>query len=524
LPRRNQASSFSGIAVAKTAIIAALLLNTTHRSKVKPEEKEMNQAIIYHSSEKSDGGGYPNLLIVENQDAIHKLLKKRFSSAIRLEKVPFLERVPESLKSSAYDMVICAVESSDPARAKLHDAFEFLSRNSPQTQVIVVSDEEPEPPYCLLKNATYQYIPHPIDTNGFCDLVKVALEKRPLRRSMLAYPELRVLTEFEGMIGISLPMRDVFQKIIDASSADIPVFITGETGTGKDLVAAAIHNRSERKNKPYVPVNTGAIAPELIASELFGHERGAYTGAIERRQGYFEQADGGTIFLDEISTMDERTQVGLLRILENKRFRRLRGDKDIHVDVRVIAATNDSLEEAITQRRFREDLYYRLNVFHIHLPPLRDRPGAVTLLTNNFVIVSNDLYGKTVKSITPETYRYLRRYRWPGNVRELKHVIQRAVLMSKGEELTADLLPERIKHAAEKSSACRVARFPPVIDSEPPQSIRPGMTLKAVEKEFITMTLAATRGNRKHAALQLGISRRALYNKLQKYSLSYPRT
>jgi DNA-binding NtrC family response regulator len=328
---------------------------------------------------------------------------------------------------------------------------------------------------------------------------------------MLAHPELRVLAVFEGMIGISLPMREVYQRIIEASSADIPVLITGETGTGKDLVAAAIHNRSKRKTKPYIPVNTGAIAPELIASELFGHEKGAYTGALERRQGFFEQANGGTLFLDEISTMDEKAQVGLLRILETKTFRRVRGDKDIHVDVRVIAATNEKLDEAIRQKRFREDLYYRLEVFHIHLPPLRERPGGVTLLTNHFVVVFNSLYQRNVKVVAPETYRCLRRYNWPGNVRELKNVIQRAVLMAKGEELTLDLIPARITQAAEASDGATVdnAQLP----------IRPGMTLQAVEKEYIAMTLAATGGNKKEAALQLNISRRALYNKLAKYGI-----
>jgi DNA-binding NtrC family response regulator len=405
-------------------------------------------------------------------------------------------------------MLIWAPDSSRSHKARIGDLFQLIAKNSPQTQLVVISDEEPDPVPCVLKTGNYQYIPQPIDGDNLCSLIQVALEKHALGQDMLSYPEVRVLAEFEGMIGISLPMREVFQRVMEAASADIPVLITGETGTGKELVAAAIHNRSKRKDKPYVPVNTGAIAPDLIASELFGHEKGAYTGAIERRQGLFEQADGGTIFLDEISTMDEKAQVGLLRVLETKTFRRIRGDKDIHVDVRVIAASNEDLQRAIEQRRFREDLYYRFDVFHIHLPPLRDRPGGVTLLTNNFVVVFNSLYQKNVKVVAPETYRCLRRYSWPGNVRELKNVIQRAVLMAKGEELTLDLIPERIREAAE-SKAAAVPQLP----------IRPGMTLKDMEKEFIAMTLAATRGNKKEAAIQLGISRRALYNKLTKHGL-----
>jgi DNA-binding NtrC family response regulator len=479
----------------------------------------MNKAAIplaSYETGKPPSPRIPQLLILERAGEIYALLKRRFSAAVCLDAVPYLDAVGDKVRRTTYDIFICRIDGSGADKTKLEEVFEVLSRTSPQTQIIVVSDHEPEPPYCVLKSSTYQYIPHPFDSERFCNLIKVALEKHPLRQSLLAYPELRVLTEFEGMIGMSLAMRDVFQRIIDASSADIPVLITGETGTGKDLVAAAIHNRSKRTNKPYVPVNTGAIAPELIASELFGHEKGAYTGALERRQGYFEQSDGGTIFLDEISTMDEKTQVGLLRILETKRFRRVRGDKDIQVDVRVIAATNESLEEAIKQKRFREDLYYRLDVFHIHLPPLRDRPGGVTLLTNNFVIVFNSLYQKTVKVIAPEAYRCLRRYPWPGNVRELKNVIQRAVLMSKGEELTLDAIPERVKQAAAIESPGLESQTGPTILTP---SIRLGMTLEAVEQEFISMTLAATKGNKKQAALQLGISRRALYNKLQKYGL-----
>lgn len=448
---------------------------------------------------------HPRLLIIEEKRELQTLLRSRLPG-IYVDGTSVSHASAVAPKETPYNMLIWAAETSGSNRAKL---LKLFSRTSRQTHIIIIAHQEPDPVSCGLRIANYQYIPRPIDGNSLCTLVKVALENHPLSQSMLAYPEVRVLTEFEGMIGISLPMRDIFQRILEASSADIPVLITGETGTGKELVAAAIHNRSKRQNNSYVPVNTGAIAPELIASELFGHEKGAYTGANERRQGFFEQANGGTIFLDEISTMDEKTQVGLLRILETKTFRRVRGDKDIQVDVRVIAATNENLQKAIEQRRFRQDLYYRLDVFRIHLPPLRARPGGVTLLTNHFVIVFNALYQKNVRAVSSETYRCLRRYSWPGNVRELKNVIQRAVLMAKDEELTLDLIPERIRQTLDSSA--------PVMTTQPP--IRPGMTLQAVEKEFIAMTLAATQGNKKEAALQLGISRRALYNKLSKHGL-----
>jgi len=319
--------------------------------------------------------------------------------------------------------------------------------------------------------------------------------------------EIPVPLEFEGMLGASLPMREVFQRILEAASEDIAVLITGETGTGKDLVASAVHKRSRRRNGPYIAVNTGAMPSELIASELFGHERGAYTGATETTKGRFEEAHGGTIFLDEISAISEKVQVSLLRVLETKTFRRVGGEKDICADVRVIAATNENLEEAVKQKRFREDLFYRLEVFHIHVPALRERPGGIALLANHFVPHFNAIYKKNVRAVARETWRCLRSYSWPGNVRELKNVIQRAVLMAKAEELTPDLLPQRIRATAETHAARQ--HFP----------IHAGMTLDAVEREFILMTLGSTKGNKKEAAQSLGISRRALYDKLKKHGL-----
>lgn len=322
--------------------------------------------------------------------------------------------------------------------------------------------------------------------------------------------EITLPMEFEGIIAISLPMGAVIRRIMEAAMVDIPVLITGETGTGKDLIAAAIHKRSARNGKPFIAVNTGAMAPELIASEIFGHERGAFTGAQDAAPGIFEQADGGTVFLDEIATMDEKTQVALLRVLDEKSFRRVGGSRNIAVDVRIIAATNEDLEKIVRDKHFREDLYYRLNVFHIGVPPLRDRPGAVTVLTDHFCSHYAAVYGKEVEKVSPETYRLLRRYPWPGNVRELKNVIQTAVLMMEGKDLTLELIPDRIKDAASAAAGA----------TGPACSIRVGVTLDSVEKEIISMTLAHVGGNKKLAASILGVSRRALYNKLRKHRLA----
>jgi DNA-binding NtrC family response regulator len=315
--------------------------------------------------------------------------------------------------------------------------------------------------------------------------------------------------DFEGIIAISLPMRTVIRRAMEAAAVDIPVLITGETGTGKDLVAAAIHRRSSRKHRPYIPVNMGAMARELIASEIFGHERGAYTGAQETRPGIFEQADGGTVFLDEVATMDEKTQISLLRVLEERTVRRVGGTRNIPVDVRIIAATNEDLEQSVANKRFREDLFYRLNVFQIRVPPLRERTAAITALTNHFLSRFAAIYQKEVDRVSPDTYRLLRHYPWPGNVRELKNVIQTAILLVDGKELTPDFIPQRIKDAAveNKNAVDKMCSF------------EIGTTLDSVENEVIRKTLAHLGGNKKLTASILGISRRALYNKIKRHNL-----
>jgi DNA-binding NtrC family response regulator len=345
------------------------------------------------------------------------------------------------------------------------------------------------------------------------DLLTLIEDHMPLVNDNQASPTIREFDlpfECEGLITVSLPMRAVIRRMMEASAVDIPVLITGETGTGKDLIAAAIHKRSRRMDRPYIPINTGAMAPELVASEIFGHERGSFTGAQEARAGIFEQADGGTVFLDEIATMDEKTQVSLLRVLEEKAFRRVGGIKKIGVDVRIIAATNENLEQNVAAKRFREDLFYRLNVFHISVPPLRERPGAVTVLTDHFLSHFSAVYGKEVERVSPETYRLLRRYPWPGNVRELKNVIQTALLMVEGEELKPEFIPERIREAISGDEELGESMF----------SFRVGTSLDAAEKELIRGTLLHAAGNKKLAASILGISRRALYNKIKKHKLN----
>jgi DNA-binding NtrC family response regulator len=451
------------------------------------------------------------VLIIERACHFQALLRSRFSAdSVLVDAMPFIGGAAEKIISQGYDVLIWDAAASKTEQSKGLGLLDLLAKDSSKTYLIVVT--EPHPGVLgpdRFKAYAHRTLTQPVDGDELCALVTEALRQQSSRSECGVRREIAPL-EFEGMLGLSLPMQEVFQRIIEAASEDISVLITGETGTGKDMVASAIHKRSNRKNAPYVPVNTGAMAPDLIASELFGHERGAYTGAFDSTRGRFEEAHTGTIFLDEISTISEKAQVSLLRVLETKTFRRVGGEKEICVNVRVIAATNENLEELVTQKRFREDLFYRLEVFHIHVPALRERPGGIALLTNHFVPHFSSIYKKKVRAIAPETWRCLRNYSWPGNVRELKNVIQRAVLMAKAEELSSDLLPMRIRAALPNETGLTSQNFP----------IHEGMTLDAVEKQFIFMTLAATHGNKKEAAERLGISRRALYDKLKKHGHS----
>jgi DNA-binding NtrC family response regulator len=450
----------------------------------------------------------PRLLIVEGQPAARTLIEDRLDGDLTIRSTTNIHTALNDHSRSSYDVVVWDTVSAPTQQWKTIPTIKKFLTNL-QTRAIVISDAQDNGGPAV-QDVRCEWLRKPMDETEFLGTVAKAIRsKAPDAGVSGDSSELLVPVEFEGILAFTLNMRAVIQHIIEAAAEDIPVLISGETGTGKDLVAAAIHKRSKRKNFPYWPINMGAMAPELVASELFGHEKGAYTGASDRRSGLFEQAQGGTIFLDEITTTDAKTQVSLLRVLETKTVRRVCGDKNINVDVRVIAATNDDIEGAVKEGRFREDLYYRLDVFRIHLPPLRERHSAISLLTDHFVARFAELYKKEVRAVPRETYRLIRQYPWPGNIRELKNVIQRAVLLAKGAELTPDLLPQRIHEASGATTDSSIKQSP----------IQLGMTLEQVEQEFLKMTLSSVSGNKKQAASILGISRRALYNKLKRFGM-----
>jgi DNA-binding NtrC family response regulator len=446
------------------------------------------------------------ILVIEKGHELRAAIEMAGHESVSMRSVESISAALDQHVGAEYGLVLWdsgGTLESTAAGARTLRQFAKYREKSP---IILISDSI-EPEEMMDWGGEYLWLARPYDEAQLKRVIDSALATAASLDGTNSTPSgAPTSIEFEGMIAASMGMRMVFQQIMEAAAVDMPVLITGETGTGKDLVAAAIHKRSKRKNAPYLPVNMGAIVRDLIATELFGHDKGAYTGAFEARAGVFEQAQHGTLFLDEITAMDEITQVSLLRVLETKSLRRVRGDRDIKVDVRVIAATNESIEDAVKAGRFREDLYYRLDVFGIHVPPLRDRPGGVSVLTEHFVTLFNSEFHRQIRTISRETYRVLRRYPWPGNVRELKNVIQRAVLMAKGTELTPDTLPARIRHA-EGTGAVR--------DYEQ-SAIQVGMTLAEAEKEFIKMTIASVGGNKLKAAKVLGLSRRALYNKLKR--------
>jgi transcriptional regulator with PAS, ATPase and Fis domain len=309
---------------------------------------------------------------------------------------------------------------------------------------------------------------------------------------------------FGRIVGASSSVRAVYRTIEQAAPTTASVLIFGESGTGKELVAQTIHDLSPRASQPYVGVNCAAIPETLLESEIFGHEKGSFTGATERRMGCFELAHRGTLFLDEIAEMAPGTQAKLLRVLQERSFRRLGGRQELNVDVRVLAATNVEPHEAVRLNKLREDLYYRLNVFTIALPPLRDRREDIPLLVQAFLAEFNERYSKQVRAASQDAMRLLELHTWPGNIRELRNVIERATIVSEGEFIEPKHLPSTM-HTPKT-----------VPEGAPSVSFKPGVTVDEAERQLIILTLEHTGNNKTKAADILGISLKTLHNKLNR--------
>jgi DNA-binding NtrC family response regulator len=373
------------------------------------------------------------------------------------------------------------------------------------TVVLMTGQGTVETAVTAIKQGAYDYLQKPVDPQRLKILLDQILERHDTQREVrLLRRQLQERGTFGRMIGGSAEMRRVYQLVEQAAPTVASVLVSGESGTGKELVAQTIHQLSPRASQPFVPLNCAAIPDTLLESELFGHEKGAFTGAFARRQGAFELANRGTLFLDEIAEMTPATQAKLLRVLQERSFRPLGGQREQSVDIRVIAATNVDPPEAVRQGTLREDLFYRLNVFAIQLPPLRERKGDVPLLAQAFLKEFNTRNARSLAGISDRAMEALEHHTWPGNVRELRNVIERATIVAKGDLIEPVDLPPLSNVAA-----------PAALASSGP-SLTPGTTVDEAERRLIDLTLVHTGGNKTRAAEMLGISLKTLHNKLNR--------
>ncbi len=355
-----------------------------------------------------------------------------------------------------------------------------------------------------MKNGAFDYLIKPVNIDELHLLVERVFAQKELKQeNERLRKEVNERYGFDSIIGRSPQMESIFEKIRQVAPTRASVLIQGDTGTGKELIAKAIHFNSPRKRKPFIAVNCGALSQTLLESELFGHEKGAFTGAVKQKAGRFELANGGTIFLDEIGETTPELQVRLLRVLQEQEFERVGGTKPVKVDVRVIAATNRDLKKEVEEGRFREDLYYRLNVIRIDLPGLRDRVEDIPLIVGHFLNHFNKEHGKNL-SINQKAMQALQGYHWPGNVRQLRTIIESTVILTPGKEIQVKNLPEEVRNDTGPANSVR---------------LRVGMTVADAERELIRATLKEFGGNKAKAARTLSLGRKTLYRKLQEYEI-----
>lgn len=359
-----------------------------------------------------------------------------------------------------------------------------------------------------IKYGASDYIEKPVDPENFLEIIKRCTEQvHILKQDISIEHERRKDYRFENIVGQTKEMHNLFSQIKSVANSDASVLIGGDNGSGKELIADAIHYRSGKKVKPIIKVNCGALPDNIVESELFGHEKGAFTGAVSRQIGKIESANGGTLFLDEIGELTMNAQVKLLRVLETKEFQRVGGHATIKVDFRLVSATNKNLVEAVMNKEFREDLYYRINTVTITSPSLRERKGDIPLLANYFLKMYSKKEKKSITKIVPTALSLLMRYSWPGNVRELSHAIERSVIFCNGSELKPEHLPDKVK---ETGSTMEIS-----INS-------PTKALAAVEMTLIKTVLEENNWNLKKTAQSLDIARGTLYSKMEKYGILKP--
>ena len=432
------------------------------------------------------------------------------------------------LRRHGYEVEVC--ESAEVALAQV-DAFDpdviltdvrmpkvsgldllstLKAKGSPATVIVMSAFGNVELALEAIKAGAYDYIHKPFKPDEVVLTLRKAEEREALRRENRALKEeIRKESAFEEILAKSDAMRDIFKTIAKIADYKTTVLVSGESGVGKELVARALHRRSSRKGAPFVAINCGAIPENLLESELFGHRRGAFTDASSDKRGLFEEADGGTLFLDEIGELPLSLQVKLLRVLQDETIRRLGDTRDQKVNVRIVAATHRDLAADVKAGRFREDLFYRLNVLPIHVPPLRDRKEDVAILCDHFLARNNARLGTQIRGLDPEARRLLLAYAWPGNVRELENTIERAMVLSEGEVITGADLPERVRDAQD-----------PIQMQLASGELSIKKASRIIEEVLIRRALTRTKGNRTKAAEVLEISHRALLYKIKNYKVT----
>jgi DNA-binding NtrC family response regulator len=385
-----------------------------------------------------------------------------------------------------------------------------LREEQPDTPVVIITGKGTiDAAVEAVREGVFDFVEKPLDPARLKVILQRALEKKQtLHEMQVLRRRLGQVDSGVGLVGNSPPMRRAMELVEKVAPSKASVVITGQSGTGKEMVARAIHQLSPRRDRPFIAINCSAIPASLIESEMFGHERGAFTGADQRRLGAWELADGGTLFLDEIGEIPIELQAKFLRVLEEERLRRLGGKSEIMVDVRVISATNRDLKEEIKVGRFREDLYFRLNVFHIGLAPLKERKDDIPVLVQHFIDRFGRDAGKKLQGVTPQAMKRLTDYAWPGNIRELRNTLERAVILCGADVIDTEHLPGELAAGGGESAYLKLPY---------------GLPLREIEKEYILATLTRLQNNKARTAQALGISEKTLYNKLYRYSGRPPR-
>ncbi len=457
---------------------------------------------------------YEKILVADDEQSMREFLDIMLSKeGYKVTLASNGEEVLRLIENDIFDLALLDIRMP---RIDGITALKKIKDASPETVVIMITAyASTDTAIKAMKEGAYDYITKPFKIEEIKLIIKNALEKRSLQsENILLKKVVRDRFHFENIIGQSPKMMAIYELLEKVSPTKTNILITGESGTGKELVAKAIHFNSPRKDKPFVTLNCGAIPEALIESELFGHMKGAFTDAISTKKGLFEIADGGTIFLDEISELPLLMQVKLLRVLQDKEFKRVGGTEDIKVDVRIISATNKDLEEAVREKKFREDLFYRLNVIQIKLPPLRERKEDIPLLAEHFLKKYSQELNKNISRISPDALRILLNYDYPGNVRELQNIIERAVALETSEELT----PKNLNSYIEDQLPTKKIPFDLEIPNE---GIDLERFVSDIEKTLILKALDKTKGIKKKAAELLHINFRSMRYRLEKYGLDY---